>query len=99
MIVIAWVTKPRTPLQIFLGVFWGEAFLTPVEGQHANSNVGKEVLMSGLEQGSFGKRVFSRSSLSSLEKLENLEILERSERVENKGESDHFLEILELVSL
>ena len=42
-----------------------------------------------LEKGSFGKGVF-------LEILENLEILESPQTLENKRESDHFLEILEI---
>ena len=45
-----------------------------------------------LEKGSFQKSPFS---LEILENLEILEILENPQTLENKGESDHFLEILE----
>ena len=44
-----------------------------------------------MEKGSFQKSPFSRD----LENFEILEILENSQTVANKGEPDHFLEILE----
>ena len=52
---------------------------------------------SGSEKGVFWKRGLFRKIhfLEILENLEILEILESSQSVENKGESDHFLEILE----
>ena len=49
-----------------------------------------------LEKGSFQK---SRDFLESLENLEILEILENPQTVENKGESGHFLEILESLEI
>ena len=52
------------------------------------SSFGKRGL---LEKGSFQKSPFSRDS----RELEIFEILENPQTVENKGESDHFLEILE----
>ena len=54
-------------------------------------------LLSGSEKGVFWKRGLFRK-VHLLEILENLEILEFpeiSQTVENKGDSDHFLEILE----
>ena len=48
------------------------------------------------KKGSFGKGVFSEKSKFSRDSrafLETLEILENPQTVENKGESDHFLEI------
>ena len=46
------------------------------------------------KKGSFGKGVLSEEP-SFLEILENLEILQNPQTLENKGESDHFLEILD----
>ena len=53
---------------------------------------------SGSEKGVFWKRGLYRNVhfLEILENLEILEILESSRSVENKGESDHCLEILEI---
>ena len=53
--------------------------------------------MSGLEKGVFWKRGLFRKvhCLETLEYLGSLEILENAKTVENKGESDHLLEILE----
>ena len=53
---------------------------------------------SGSEKGVFWKRGLFRKVhlLETLENLEILEILENPQTVENKGESDHFLEILEI---
>ena len=52
---------------------------------------------SGSEKGVFWKRGLFRKVhfLEILENLENLEILENPQTVENKGESEHFPEILE----
>ena len=54
---------------------------------------------SGLEEGVFWKRGLFRKVhfLEILETLEILEILENPQTVENKGEPDHFLEILEIL--
>ena len=51
----------------------------------------------GRKKGVFWKRGLFKSVhfLEILETLENLEILETPQNVDNKGESDHFLEILE----
>ena len=46
-----------------------------------------------MEKGSFQKSPFSRDSREFSQEI--LEILENRHTVENKGESDHFLEILE----
>ena len=53
------------------------------------------------KKGSFGTWVFSERSifLETPENLEILEILETLQTVENKGESDHPLEILENLEL
>ena len=53
---------------------------------------------SGSEKGSSGKGVFQKSPLI-LENLEIPEILKNSQTVENKGESDHFLENLEILEI
>ena len=51
---------------------------------------------SGSEKGVFSERgLFIKVHFP--ENLENLEILENLQTVENKGESDHFLEILEIL--
>ena len=55
---------------------------------------------SGSEKGVFWKRGLFRKVhfleiLENLENLETLEILKNPQGVENKGDSDHFLEILE----
>ena len=54
--------------------------------------------MSDSEKGVFWKRGLFRKVhfLETLENLEILEILENPQTVENKGECDHFLEILEI---
>ena len=54
-------------------------------------------LLSGSEQGVFwGKGSLKKVHFPEiLENLENVEIPENPQSAENKGESDHFLEILE----
>ena len=56
------------------------------------------ISVSGSEKGVFWKRGLFRNVhfLVILENLEILEIIENAQTVENKGELDHFLEILEI---
>ena len=64
----------------------------PLRDLTSDIRIGKRGL---LEKGSLQKGPFSRDST---EFRDPLEILESSQRVENKGESDHSLEILENLS-
>ena len=66
---------------------------------HAEQQVKHAAKISGSEKlkGVFWKRGLFRKvhSLQTLENLETLEILKNALTVENKGQSDHFLEILQ----
>ena len=77
----------------FLGAFW---WRPPTKEERG---VGRGRHISGSEEGVFWRRgLFSKVHfLEILENFEILEILENPQTVKNKGESDHFLEILEKI--
>ena len=69
--------------------------LLHIHKTHKKDRADKTQYESGSEKGVFLKRGLFRK-VHYLEILENLEILEKPKTLEDKGESDHFLENLEI---